>query len=128
MLKGLIVDDERNRELVYAKTANQVYLQVEDWDIVKSFDEFVEYISTHPMPDYISFDNDLTNEHYKELIDKGELFDFDKFTDTGYHCAVWLMSFIKENNLPRPICYVHTANIYAHPKILNVLSNGTTTK
>ena len=52
-MRKLFLDDLRTIEMVYDKTLQ------DDFDIVRSYDEFVNYIRTHGLPDFISFDNDL---------------------------------------------------------------------
>ena len=35
-----------------------------DWDIVKNYDEFVQYIEVNGVPKFVSFDHDLSDFHY----------------------------------------------------------------
>lgn len=50
-----------------------------EFDIVRSFNEFIEYIKKNGLPHFISFDNDLG------LDDKGEV------APDGYAAAKWLV-------------------------------------
>jgi hypothetical protein len=38
-------------------------------DVVRNFDGFVAYITTKGVPDLISFDHDLSSEHYTQSAD-----------------------------------------------------------
>ena len=67
--------------------------KTEGWEIVRSYDEFVEWIETNGVPDEVSLDHDL-----------GE------FKKTGYDCAKYLMNYCYHNGLPSPEVNVHSAN------------------
>jgi NAD+-processing family protein with receiver domain len=88
------------------------------WDIVRSYDQFIAYIKFHGVPDIISFDHDLGDEHYKHYTEGEDKFlstgeansrniDYSKFTEkTGYDCAKWLV----ENNLLPKQYFIHSMN------------------
>ena len=44
-------------------TSAAIYTQL-DWEIVINYDEFVEWIKTNGIPEIVSFDHDLADEHY----------------------------------------------------------------
>lgn len=52
-MKKLFLDDVRTIEMVYDKS------EVSNFDIVRTYDDFVYYIKSKGLPNYISFDNDL---------------------------------------------------------------------
>jgi len=61
-----------------------------EWVIVRSYDEFVNYITTHGIPKYCSFDHDLHPEHYVEFrraYDNDGIFRYDKVTEKTGYCA-----------------------------------------
>jgi hypothetical protein len=83
------------------------------WDVVKSYEQFIAYIKLHGVPDIISFDHDLGDEHYAVYQDtphvsEGKAQDYyGKFQEkTGYDCAKWL---VENNKLPKEF-YVHSMN------------------
>lgn len=78
---------------------------------VKSYDEFVEYITNNGVPQFISFDYDLKNGRSNV---EGKL-------PTGMDCANWLMEYCKSNGVPMPKCYVHSANPKHGPELNRVL-------
>jgi predicted 3-demethylubiquinone-9 3-methyltransferase (glyoxalase superfamily) len=67
------------------------------WNVVRNYDEFVEYISKNGIPDLISFDHDLAQEHmddyYKQLMVEGfQHPNYGQYKEkTGLDCARWLV-------------------------------------
>ena len=56
-----------------------------DWVIVRSYNEFISHIKQYGLPEFISFDHDLADEHYA-----GE--NYKNFKEkTGLDCARWLL-------------------------------------
>jgi hypothetical protein len=78
------------------------------WDCVRSFDAFVAYIQEHGVPSVISFDHDLSFDHYPFNETNPTLnIPYDTYKEkTGFHCAKWLT----EQNLPVNEIRVHSAN------------------
>jgi hypothetical protein len=83
------------------------------WDTVRSFDQFIAYIRIHGVPDIISFDHDLGDEHYAVYQDTPHVSEekgqehYEQFTEkTGYDCAKWLV----ENNMLPEEYRVHSMN------------------
>ncbi len=52
-MKKLFLDDVRTIEMVYDKSMES------EFDIVRTYKEFLHYIKENGLPDFISFDNDL---------------------------------------------------------------------
>jgi hypothetical protein len=103
-MKKLFLDDLRSIDMVYDKAME------EDFDIVRSYNEFVEYILKNGLPDFISFDNDLG------LDEKGEV------APDGYAAAKWLV--YKSNlDLKNLKFAVHSANPVAAEQIRGLLNN-----
>jgi hypothetical protein len=101
---NLFLDDFREPEDVFGYTNNQLYLI--GWVIVRNYDEFVKTIIEKGIPDMISFDHDLADEHYESHQE------YDQYTEkTGYHCAKWLIYYCIDNNkkLPTEIL-IHSMN------------------
>ena len=105
------------------------------WNVVRNYDQFVDYIITNGIPDFISFDHDLADEHmmdYFEQVEKtgwqGPSYDSYK-EKTGLCCAKWLVQhWIAEFNqkgydtTPFPVCSVHSANPVGSDNILGFLN------
>ncbi|TDN87106.1 hypothetical protein DET49_11460 [Salegentibacter sp. 24] len=104
MMKKLFLDDLRTVDMVYD------YSQISDFEVVRSYDEFVAYIQKNGLPDFISFDNDLG------LNELGEV------APDGYAAAKWL---VYESSLDlRDLRFkVHSANPVAAEQIRGLLNN-----
>lgn len=76
---------------------------------VKSYDEFVNYITNHGLPDAIGFDHDLADENENEK--------------TGYDAAKFLVDYCIDNNANLPMYGSQSANPSGRENILNLLNN-----
>ncbi|MGY5848772.1 cyclic-phosphate processing receiver domain-containing protein [Salegentibacter sp. HM20] len=103
-MKKLFLDDLRSVDMVYEAD------QISEFEVVRSYDEFVSYIQKHGLPKFISFDNDLG------LDGNGEV------ALDGYAAAKWL---VYESGLNlRPLKFkVHSANPVAAEQIRSLLNN-----
>lgn len=103
-MKKLFLDDIRTVEMVYPKASYK------EFDIVRSYKEFVTYIQEYGLPDFISFDNDLG-------LDEGGNIAPDGLAETK-----WL---VYESGLDlRNLDYhVHSANPVASEQIRGLLGN-----
>jgi hypothetical protein len=64
----------------------------DNWEIVRSYEEAVEFVLKNGLPNFISFDHDLGTEK------------------TGYDFAKWLVDHIMDNDLDKFEFYVHSQN------------------
>jgi len=103
-MKKLFLDDVRTVDMVYHKS------EIPNFDMVRSYQEFVDYIKKNGLPDFISFDNDLGLDEHEELA------------KDGYAAAKWLVykSGIDLTNLRFK---VHSANPVAAEQIRGLLNN-----
>jgi hypothetical protein len=126
---ALFLDDFREPidVLQYHDEAEHLVLyEILNWDVVKSYTEFVRYIKINGMPDIISFDHDLHKEHYSLLMYDGASYNalYKTFKEkTGFDAAKWLNRYIKRNNIPLPFIYCHSRNPIGKKNILNVFSS-----
>jgi len=118
----LWLDDLRNphSEEHIHKMPPGYYIKV--W--VKNYEEFVQHIKKHGLPDVVSFDHDLAREHcvpvslWDDYQASKEYQESQTYTEkTGLDCAEWLVNFCKENNLNLPEWYVHSDNPVGADKI-----------
>lgn len=111
MIKNLLFLDDYRHPIDCAEYMHRrgvdVRIYHEKWFIVRSYSEFVKWITEHDMPDVISFDHDLCDTHYgmPELI----LLSSDD-EKTGYDCAIWLVQYCIDNDKPLPLYIVHSMN------------------
>jgi len=103
-MKKLFLDDIRTIEMVYDKSEESKF------DIVRTYDEFVQYIRSKGFPKFISFDNDLG------LDEKGNV------APDGYAAAKWLV-YESELDLINLEFKVHSANPVAAEQIKGLLNN-----
>ena len=103
-MKKLFLDDLRTVDMIYRAA------DVDDFVVVRSYEEFIQYINTNGLPDFISFDNDLG-------LDAN-----DDVAPDGYACAKWLVyeSGLDLRNLEFK---VHSANPVAAEQIRGLLTN-----
>lgn len=103
------------------------------WDIVRTYDEFVEYIEKNGIPTVVSFDNDLwdvssemaVNPDNEMLVKQFQMDGWQEFTiKTGAHCAEYLVKACKARNKPLPKYYIHSANSKGREIIREILENG----
>ena len=104
-----------------------------DWVIVTSFDEFVKTIWRRGLPDIISFDHEVAEEHYiyfailssggkKRATDSEYKSIYQKLQNkTGYDCARWLVKFCANSRQDLPVCLVHSKNIAGNEYLEDVL-------
>lgn len=97
---------------------NPIYL--EEWIVVKNYEEFVSTIEEKGLPTHISFDHDLAEIHYDSTTQKES---FKYYEKTGEDCAKWLVKYLKENNLKMPTVYIHSQNPIGCENIKNALNN-----
>ncbi|MFA7156752.1 MAG: cyclic-phosphate processing receiver domain-containing protein [Bacilli bacterium] len=125
---NLFLDDVRNPRDVYIYTGNTTYLGLE-WDIVRDYDSFVKHIiekyKKGMFIDYISFDHDLADIHYKLLQTKEGYEEYivgEDHEKTGYDCILWLKDFMNKHKLRKPKMLVHSMNVIGSQKIQNIIN------
>ena len=105
----LYLDDIRNPHMTYP------HMKDEDWIVVKNYDEFVKLIEEKGLPEMVSFDHDLAQEHYPsgnpQLYHPAGPLPYDKYKEkTGLDCAKWLVDYCLDRKLELPTWGVHSAN------------------
>lgn len=127
-MRKLFLDDIRNPKdaiNLVPSNLNKFYWE-NDWDIVKSYKDFVNYIKSNGVPDFISFDHDLADIHYEVDFSDWE-FSSDQLgvEETGLDCAKWLVDYCFDNGLKLPQYVVHSANPAGRKNIQGYLNNAT---
>jgi hypothetical protein len=109
MSYNLFLDDVREPNLFLNDTRT--------WVIVRGYNDFVKIITERGLPEFISFDHDLADEHYNQIVD------YEKYVEkTGYDCAKWLMEYCIKNNKTLPNYQIHSMNPVGRMNINMVLS------
>jgi hypothetical protein len=132
-MKNLLwLDDQRNP---FLNDENKVPKNIHDWNInwVRNFREFVAWIEAYGLPDAISFDHDLHDEHYTpeffwndyELSKKYQEWRSRSYVyETGADCAKWLLKYCRINKEQLPEIFIHSANPVGADNIKELLCNN----
>jgi ASC-1-like (ASCH) protein len=98
----------------------------DNWIVVRNYDDFVKTIEEKGLPDVVSFDHDLHEEHikhYYSVTEKTGIIEYGNLkVKTGKHCAEYFVQKYKEL-CPTyiPHVYVHSANQWGAQEIRKVL-------
>ncbi len=123
----LWLDDTRNPFLDKEQKLPE-FTGIIEW--VRNYDEFRDWILSNPLPDIVSFDHDLADEHYTpeffwndyELSKEFQEWKQKSYVHkTGFDCAKWLVNYCKVEKSKLPEIHVHSANPVGRDKILKVL-------
>jgi hypothetical protein len=101
----------------------------EDWQLVRSYDEFIAHIRMHGLENYevISLDHDLGDtamDEYFNNVHPNYTLDYNNIKEkTGLDCAKWLVSESMTNSIPLPQIYVHSANPIGSANIMGYINN-----
>lgn len=101
--------------------------RLEEWIIVRNYNEFTKYIQDNGLPNKVSFDHDLGEDEAERLridgLSKRKTREHKKTVMSGYDCAKWMCEYCLENSLPLPEYYCHSMNPTGKENILNILNN-----
>lgn len=112
----LFLDDIRYPLDAYHYTEQDMFLR-EDWHVVRNYAQFVSRILEKGLPEMISFDHDLADEHYLEQ-------DSQEYVEkTGYDCAKWLIEYCMDHDAELPEFYCHSMNPVGKENIEGLLNN-----
>ena len=120
MKKALYLDDQR--------TPTTTIPGYEPWNVVRNYDEFVDWITKNGIPDLISFDHDLADEHITDYfnqvaLDGCQIPLYDQYKEkTGLDCAKFLVEWCQEKNLKLCTCSVHSHNPVGASNIQSILN------
>jgi hypothetical protein len=75
------------------------------WDVVRNYNAFIAIVLEKGIPDVVSFDHDLADEHYEHELP------YDHYNEkTGYDCAKWLINYCIDNKKELPTALIHSMN------------------
>lgn len=121
MKYNLFLDDVRGpADAKWVKLPND-----ERWIIARSYGEFVDVIEQRGLPEFVSFDHDLTEHHYKASLLENEKLsasvDYGP-EKTGFDAAKWLVNYCRSKGLKFPNYAVHSLNQAAGERIQAYIS------
>jgi len=100
-----------------------------DWQVVRSYDEFVAHIKMNGLENYevITLDHDLgdtaMNEYYNNVSPNYTL-DYNNIHEkTGLDCAKFLVAESMNTKIPLPQIYVHSANPIGSANMMGYINN-----
>lgn len=118
----LFLDDIREPIDAYEYTQRSIYKEL-GWIVVRSYDEFIDYILNNGLPKLISFDHDLADEHYNYLAMWRKV-DYNDYKEkTGYECVKWLCDYCIDTNKKLPECIFHTQNTIGYVNMSKYIEN-----
>lgn len=98
---------------------------IDDWVVVRNYEEFETMIRNAGIPNVVSFDHDLHIEHMKHYFNVVEKIGIVEYGNlkykTGLSCAQYLIDACRESKVPLPKCYVHSANEVGRNNIKKLL-------
>lgn len=121
----LFLDDIRE-----VKDVTWLILPDAEWQIVRSFAQFVEFVEKNGVPYFVSFDHDLADEHYRQSMYNKDRHYTQYYTDgtfkekTGFHCAKWLVEYCLDKNLAIPRYVAHSMNPIGRENIQSIMEQG----
>ena len=122
---NLFLDDDPTR---IPHKLTWIELPLVEWTIVRSYDEFVNYINVHGIPARVSFDHDLGTTAYQEYsraINSNGVINYDNIKErTGMECAKFLAEQCVEKGVPIPDYFIHTLNPIGKENIRSILESA----
>lgn len=125
---NLFLDDIRQPEEAYAYTGFEKFATL-DWFVVKDYEEFIRAVAVRGMPEFISFDHDLADEHYTppeywtDYDSSKEYQESRQYQEkTGLDCAKWLVEWCLQWGYKLPDFYVHSMNPVGKDNIIAYLN------
>ena len=98
------------------RTPTETLPNYHPWNVVRNYDEFQKWIIENGIPDLISFDHDLADEHisdyWSQFAQQG--YQNPSYQDykekTGLDCAQFAVEYCQKMNVPLKGCCVHSHN------------------
>lgn len=121
-MNKIFLDDYRRPSDIFNLSIDFDYQDDNTWLIIKSYDEFITHVINNDLPELISFDHDLSQEHY--LPEHQTNINYKDIQKTGYHALKWLIDYCKQKNFSIPICKVHSQNNIGKRNMLNLIEES----
>lgn len=119
----LFLDDNRQvYDVKWIKLPNEY-----KWLVAKSYGEFVSFIMDLGLPEFVSFDHDLTETHYKvsikENYEPGPVYDYGP-EKTGFNAVKWLVDYCMIHKKKFPKYAIHSLNGVAAERMENYIKKA----
>ena len=112
-MKKLFLDDIRipkDALGLVPSNMNQMYWN-DDWDLVTNYSEFCNHIQKNGLPEFISFDHDISS------------YDVNEKELTGKDAADFLINYCMDNGKQLPDWFVHSDNTGGNKNIRQLFTN-----
>jgi hypothetical protein len=129
--KCLFLDDQRDVKDAYLEDDGKTLegasgISKDRWHIVRNYREFVDWIEKNGIPDVVSFDVDLCEDHMRYYMTRLDLTDnwwnYKSFkVKCGIHCAEYLLELCKLSEKPFPKWFTHSANHFGREYLRKIL-------
>ena len=114
----LFLDDVRHPNQV-----TWVRLPQKPYFLVRDYKSFVDLIALKGVPEFVSYDHDLSDCHYGHGL-KWDDIPYQTYTEkTGYDCAKWLVDYCMKLNVKHPDFSVHSMNPIGKENIINYIKS-----
>lgn len=126
MSYNLFLDDLRTPITTYNVCLKDERYLREEWVIAKNYDEFKSILLTKGIPQLVSFDHDLADEHFQiAMAEEFYGFDYSKCTEkTGMDCAKLLVKMCLDFELDWfPKFIIHSQNPAGRDNIRSYLNS-----
>jgi len=119
-MKYLYLDDVREPFQSANYCQNKNYSE-KKWHIVRTYQEFKDYITTMGIPEVVSFDYDLTLESYvNTATDEDKIHEY----ESGYDCLQYLIEACRQQKRQLPSCLIHSMNPVGRKKLYELIFEG----
>ena len=122
MSYNLFLDDVRSPNDSWMSYVKELRYPLFDWVVVRNFEEFKQEIDERGIPAFVSYDHDLSEEHYSPSM-YGGLETYEEeikgSPGTGLDCAKYLIS--KLDRALHPPYIIHSQNPVGKIRIKNCI-------
>lgn len=115
---NLFLDDFRYPQIAFAYMRDPRFYKLE-WKIVRSYNEFVAAIEKYGIPQTVSYDHDLAEEHYDSTTWESESTEYKE--KTGLDCTRYLIDKLEGGKHPDYI--IHSMNPVGAERIKNTIQD-----
>lgn len=120
MKYNLFLDDFRS-----PCNIKHINLPLLEYKIAKNYNEFCEIINKNGIPNFVSYDHDLADEHYQDLaraLASNCVLNYSQYKEkTGYDCAQFLIEKCSNLKVKHPNFVVHSMNVIGRQNIMSLI-------
>ena len=93
------------------------------YSVVRNYQEFVDLITLRGIPKFVTYDHDLSDDHYGHGL-RGDNIPYDQYAEkTGYDCAKLLGDYCMKKGVKHPPYQVHSMNPVGKSNIISYVES-----